>query len=97
MSRYVTRADEEYAHNTALFEIPDREGLYYEKPNWIDRYFRRGKALEDINPSQMVKMYDPLRTAKQKNDTGIYDNKDDADNDEIDNEDADRKYGQEAK
>ena len=39
MSRFVVRADLEYAYNNALFEIPEREGLYYEKPNWMDKYF----------------------------------------------------------
>ena len=35
--------------------------MYYEKPNGIDKYFRRGKLLNDITSSHMIKMYDPAR------------------------------------
>ena len=49
MSRFVIRADEEFEYNTALFEIPEREGLYYEKPNFVDKYFRRGNVLAEIS------------------------------------------------
>ena len=66
ISRFVVRADvpdngEERttAYNKVLFNIPGRERLYYEKPNWIDKCFRKGKSLEPLCPSQLVKMYDP--------------------------------------
>ena len=61
MSRFVVRADrhdisghQSFLDNKVVFKIPDREGLYFEKPNWIDKYFRRGKALEDIAFSENV-------------------------------------------
>ena len=37
ISRFVVRADDKIASNMEVFEIPGREGLYFEKPNWIDR------------------------------------------------------------
>ena len=95
MSRFIVRADEEYAYNNALFELPEREGLYYEKSNWIDKYFRRGKSLEEITPSHMVKMFDPARGANKKEET--YD--DDNDNEQGINDELDmiKKYGKESK
>jgi hypothetical protein len=67
ISRFAVRADvpdngeeQKSINNKVLFRIPEREGLYYEKPNWIDKYFRRDKALEIVCPSQLVKMYDPV-------------------------------------
>ena len=61
MSRFVVRADkydggrkQSYQDNNVVFKIPDRDGLYFEKPSWIDKYFRRGKALEDIAFSENV-------------------------------------------
>ena len=50
MSRFVVRADkldkeDTTAFNKILFKIPEREGLYYEKPNLLEKYFRRGKSL----------------------------------------------------
>ena len=47
------------ASNPALFKILGRDGLYYEKPNWINKYFRRGNILKDICPTHLAKMYDP--------------------------------------
>ena len=98
MSRYIVRADEEYAYNNALFEIPEREGLYYEKPNWIDKYFRRGKTLEDITPSHIVKMYDSARYIKENSDKTSDDN-DQKNDDELNDAEADtvKKHGKEAK
>ena len=65
ISRFVVRADETKgkergtALSKLLFEIPGREGLYYEKPNWLDKFFRRGKLLQAVCPLQYVKMFDP--------------------------------------
>ena len=106
MSRYLVRArvpeneEEELMKNCEkLFKIKERDGLYYEKPNWIEKFFRRGKALKDIFPSHLVKMYDPATKGMKYED-------DEAD-DEIDSEDFDKansdysetvkKYGNEAK
>ena len=63
ISRYLVRADEgkEY-FDKELFPIKDREGLYYEKPNVIDKYIRRGELLENICLAQFVKMYDPVKS-----------------------------------
>merc|ERR1719233_702505 len=63
ISRFVVRADqnnidEESTFSKLLFEIPGREGLYYEKPNWLEKFFRRGKRLLDVCPIQYVKMFD---------------------------------------
>ena len=42
VSRYLLRADPELDYfDKELFEIEDREGLYYEKANCIDKYLRR--------------------------------------------------------
>ena len=41
ISRYLLRADPELDYfDKELFEIEDREGLYYEKPNCIDKYLK---------------------------------------------------------
>ena len=63
MSRFVVRADgKNYGDNNSfskqLFEIPGREGLYYEKPNWLDKYLRSGNDKNEMCPVQYVKMYD---------------------------------------
>ena len=56
ISRYLVRADEEKDYgNKELFTIKDREGVYYETPNVIDKYLRRGKKLEEICLVQYVK------------------------------------------
>ena len=95
MSRFIVRADEEYAYNNTLFELPDREGLYYEKPNWIDKYFRRGKSLNEITPAHMVKMFDPSRGTNKNKEI----NSDDSDDEQPMNNEKDmlQKYGKEAK
>ena len=76
-----------------------REKVY---TNWIGKYFRRGKALEDITPSHMVKMFDPARTAKGKSDIDIKDNEEEYEEekyDQITNDDSDifKKYGKDEK
>ena len=70
MSRFIVRADEEEekkeTHSEIFFTISNREGLYYEKPNWMDKYFRKGKLLNNkICPSHFVKMYDPIFANKK--------------------------------
>ena len=44
VSRYLVRANEELAYPTKeLFEVENREGLYYERPNIIDKYLRHSQ------------------------------------------------------
>ena len=39
ISRYLMRADPEVDYmDKGLIEIEGKEGLYYEKPNWLDKY-----------------------------------------------------------
>ena len=70
MSRFIVRADchEEKTHGQTeiFFTIPNRDGSYYEKPNWIDKYFRRGEPLDKICSSHFVKMYAPLSANNKK-------------------------------
>lgn len=62
LSRYLVRAEEKAEYcDKALFPIKDRDGLYYEKPNMIDKYLRRGDQLKEVCLAQFVKMYDPTR------------------------------------
>ena len=98
MSRFVARADRQdiaghqsFMDSKVVFKIPKREGLYFEKPNWIDKYFRREKALEEIRPSHFVKMYDSHsgKVPKIKDDNDSHEEEDDKDTKE--------KYGNEAK
>ena len=66
VSHYLVRADEDrYYHETELFKIDGKEGQYYEKPNIIKKYLRRGEGLEDLCSAQFVKMYD-ASNAKDK-------------------------------
>ena len=79
-----------------MFKIPGRDGLYYEKPNWIDKFLRRGNALKDIVPSHMVKMYDPVsKGSKETADAEESDNEDEDGSDDF--ADSVTKYGKEAK
>ena len=89
ISRFVVRADDKIAGHMKLFEIPGREGLYFEKPNWIEKYFRIGDVAKVICPSHLVKMYDPSRTSK-----GNVETKDDyvEDDDNNNNEENSEKY-----
>ena len=66
VSHYLVHAGEDrYYHETELFEIDGKEGQYYEKPNVIKKYLRRGEGLEDLCLAQFVKMYD-ASSAKDK-------------------------------
>lgn len=69
ISRYLVRANEEFSYpKKELFEIESREGLYYERPNMIEKYLRRSSDLKGICLAQFAKMYDP--THKDQEDTG---------------------------
>ena len=61
VSRYLLRADPEFDYlDKELFEVDDREGLYYEKPNWVDKYLRRDLSeWIELSLPQYVKMFDP--------------------------------------
>ena len=105
ISRYLVRVDEEknYA-DKEIFPIKDREGLYYEKPNVVDKYMRRGEELKEICLAQFVKMYDAA-TSVVKADNNIESDEEIEDNNEEGNseEQGDEKdklkikYGSEAK
>ena len=65
VSRFLVRADEDKLyHDTALFDIENREGKYYERPNVIQKYLRRGNGLEDLCLTQFAKMYDASSSMK---------------------------------
>ena len=68
ISRYLLRADPDLNYlDKELMEIEDREGLYYEKPNWIDKYLRRDQSkLEEVCYTQYLKMFDPTNNAKEE-------------------------------
>ena len=69
MSRYLCRADPEqnYMDYVELFEVKEREGLYWEKPNWIDKYLRRDLSeWEELSLPQYVKMFSPTNQGKEE-------------------------------
>ena len=57
MSRFLVKA---HVPGNEEEELMERDGFYYKKPNWIEKFFRRGEALKDIFPSQLVIMYNPF-------------------------------------
>ena len=63
------RADPDYDYGAIeLFEITDREGLYYEKPNWVDKYLRRDRSeWDELSFPQYVKMFDPINRNQGEN------------------------------
>ena len=66
ISRYLVRANEDFVYpNKELFNVEGREGLYYVKPNIIEKYVRRGDNLKDICLAQFAKMYDSARSVKK--------------------------------
>ena len=60
ISRYLMRADEDLEYfDKELFEVEGKEGLYYEKPNWIEKYVRRDMTkYGELSPVQYMKMFD---------------------------------------
>ena len=68
ISRYLLRTDPELNYlDKELFEIEDREGLYYEKPNWIEKYLRRDQTkLGEVCYTQYLKMFDPTHNNKKE-------------------------------
>ena len=100
VSRYLVRADEKKEYfDKELFPIKDREGLYYEKPNVIEKYMRRGEQLKEICLAQFVKMYDPSQSVGKLRQEE--DDKEDID-DEMEvvaqeNENIEKLYGSDAK
>ena len=103
VSRYLIRADEEaYYPDTDLFEVDGKEGLYYEKPNVIQKYLRRGDELKDLCLAQFVKMYDPSKSKSEKgheNGEEEDEDEDQEDNKEVENttETSKHKFKDEAK
>ena len=100
------RADPEFDYmDKELIEIEDREGLYYEKPNWIEKYLRRDLSeWTELCFPQYLKMFDPCRSSG-KNEDNDEDNDEDDDTEEVETDESalskmekDKlKYGQELK
>ena len=81
ISRFLVRANEEFSYpNKDLFEVEGREGLYYEKPNVIEKYLRRTEDLQEICLAQFVKMYESAKTVRE------------SDNDKADTDDDDEDF-----
>ena len=80
VSRYLVRANEEFIYpNKELFEVEGREGLYYEKPNTVEKYLRRSNDVQDLCLAQFVKMYDSVKSLKDsdhENEEELIDNTD---------------------
>ena len=87
MSRFLVRADPEVDyHGIELMEIEGKEGLYFEKQNWIDKYLRRDmKKLGELCLTQFVKMYDssskPPKESQEESEES--ENEDDVKDDEV--------------
>ena len=109
ISRYLMRADKEFDYmDKDLIEIEGKEGLYYEKPNWIDKYLRRDLCeWSELCYPQYIKMFDPCRSNGKDDDENeeYHDIEEDDDIENIINEgstsakfEKDKlKYGQELK
>jgi hypothetical protein len=72
----VVSADPELDYyDKELFEISDREGLYYEKPNWIAKYLRRDMTeWAELCLPQYIKMYDPTNKGEKEEEDSKVDN-----------------------
>ena len=104
ISRYLVRADPDNDYGEIeLFEIKDREGLYYEKPNWLDKYLRRDRSeWNELCLPQYIKMFDPIHKKLSENQDEENDSNAeyDADIDCHDSSDLEKdmlKYGQDVK
>ena len=105
ISRYLMRADPDQDYGSIeLLEITNREGLYYEKPNWVDKYLRRDRSKwDELCFPQYVKMFDPIQRNQSENQDEEQDIEYDADIDNPDGQDLSDlerdidKYGQEVK
>ena len=104
MNRFLVRAhipeneeEEHIKHSEKLFKVKEIDGLYYEKPNWIDKFFRLGNLLDYICPSHMVKMYDPATKRNKRPDEEDDNVEEDYDLLSSDQPDTVKKYGNEAK
>ena len=99
MRAFINENEEEEssAAYPALFRISGKEGLYYEKPNWINKFLRRGEHVKDICPAHLVKMYDPDTQGSKKEADDDSDEDGDEDEDSNDFAETVKKYGKEAK
>ena len=61
------RADPELDYfDQELFEVENRDGLYYEKPNWVDKYLRRDLSeWNELSLPQYIKMFDATSICKE--------------------------------
>ena len=109
VSRYLMRADPDIDYmDKELIQIEGKDGLYYEKPNWIEKYWRRDMSeWNELCFPQYVKMFDPCRSSgkNEDDDEGHPDDEEDDSNEDektkgptISNIEKDKiKYGQEVK
>ena len=75
-----------------LFEIEEREGKYYEKPNLVEKYLRRDMTeWNELCLPQYVKMFDPTSQNNNENEE-----EEDEDIEESENDDYNRKQKEEA-
>ena len=70
ISRYLMRADPDIDYiDKELIQIEGNEGLYYEKPNQIEKYLRRDmQKWNELCFPQYVKMFDPCRSCGKNDD-----------------------------
>ena len=104
VSRYLMRADPDIDYGAIeLSEIKDREGLYYEKPNWVDKYLRRDLSeWNEMCFPQYVKMFDPIhkKEAEGQDDEKVESDEEAGISNDLDSFNLERdtaKYGQEVK
>ena len=97
INRYLVRADPELMYpGKELFGVDGKEGLYFEKPNWLDKYLRRDMTKwKELCFTQFVKMYEatnrgPKNNHKESNESNSEDDNLDNDEKELSN-DADKK------
>ena len=108
VSRFLMRADPDQDYgDVELIEISDREGLYYEKPNWVEKYLRRDQSeWNELCFPQYVKMFDPTHNTEpeisneEKDEDFDRDQENEISEDQMLLDDFERdkiKYGQEVK
>ena len=94
----MVRADEEkYYPDTELFEVEDREGKYYERPNVIQKYLRRGDDLQELCLTQFAKMYDSIHSVKEaEKDDNIEEWEEDEEEEKEENHKTNKEKGEKA-
>ena len=107
IQRFLARGDADLDYNGRdLIEIEDREGLYYEKPNMLEKYLRRDLTeWGELCFPQYAKMYDPA-TLKEEDSEDEYEAEENDNEKQVENRGCDDfskyendkiKYGKEVK